>query len=315
MARDREAAAGRIARAQHGLITRRQALAAGFPASAIQHQRRTGRWQTVEKGVYLLSGAPRTWHTDVLAGCLAYDGLASHRAAARLLDLEGFEESGVEISVRRGRRLLRMDGIVHERLDFEIARRTQRLIDGVPTTAPARLVADLGAVVPFPVYQAAVEQLVRRKLVTWDQARASLRRHARRGRDGTGPLRLLLDEQDEHVGDSELELLFHREGRRRMLPPARPQHTVHDERGFVARVDYAYVVERVAIELDSLRHHLTRLAFEADRRKRNRLELAGWLVLQVTRDMLNTEPEVVFDQIERAVRRRRPPGPDEPPIG
>lgn len=305
MATDRDAAAGRIARRQHGLLTRRQALSVGFPPSAIQHQRTSGRWETTEKGVYLLTGAPRTWHTDLLAPCLAYDGMASHRATARLLHLDGFDQAGLELSVARGHRELRVDGTVHERLDFALARQTMRLIDGIPTTSPARLVADLGAVVPYPVYEAAVEELIRRKLLTWPAARASLRLHARRGRDGVGSLRLVIgDRVDDHVGDSVLEAHFHRESRRRGLSPAVPQHSIYDEQGFIARVDYAYVASRIAIELDSVTHHLTRAAFEDDRRKRNRLKLAGWLVLEFTTKMLREEPDVVFAQIGLALRQR-----------
>jgi len=305
MTPDRDAAAGRIARSQHGLITRRQALHVGFPPSSIQQQRATGRWETAERGVYLVSGAPRTWHSDLLAPCLAYEGMASHRATARLLHLDGFDLAGVELSVARGHRELRVEGTVHERLDFELARRTMRRIEGIPSTSPARLVADLGSVVPFPVYEAAVEELIRRKLLTWPAARASLRLHARRGRDGVGALRLVVgDRVDDHVGDSVLEARFHREGRRRMLPSAIPQHPIYDQQGFIARVDYAYVASRIAIELDSVTHHLTRAAFEDDRRKRNRLKLAGWLVLEFTTQMLREEPDVVFAQIGLALRQR-----------
>ena len=305
MTTDRDAAAGRIAGSQHGLITRRQALSVGFPPSAIQQQRTTGRWETVEKGVYRITGAPRTWHSDLLAPCFAYDALASHRATARLLGLEGFDLAAVEISVARGKRELHIAGFVHERLDFGLARGSMWMIEGVPSTSPARLAADLGAVVPFEVFEAAIDEMIRRRLLTWPMARASLRSHARRGRDGVGALRLLIgDRVDDHVGDSALEKLFHREGRRRGLPIAEPQFSIYDEQGFIARVDYAYVDERIAIELDSVQHHLNRAAFEDDRRKRNRLKLAGWLVLEFTKRMLREQPDVVFPQIERARRHR-----------
>jgi hypothetical protein len=260
---------------------------------------------TVEKGVYRLSGAPPSWHSDLLAPCLAYDGIASHRAAARLLRIDGFDDAPIEISVRRGRRALRIDGTVHERLDFDRARRSMRPIDGIPATDPVRLVADLGAVVPFPVFEAAVDDLLRRNLLTWAMARASLRQHAGRGRDGNGALRLLLNERfGDDVGDSALEKLFASQGRRRRIPVPSPQHSIYDERGFIARVDYAYVEARIAIELDSVQHHLNREAFESDRRKRNRLKLAGWLVLEFTRRMIKTEPDTVFGQISAAVAER-----------
>ena len=305
MGEPRSAAAGRIARNQHGLITRRQARAIGYPPSAIQQERAKGRWVTIERGVYLLNGAPQTWSTEMLAGCLAYDGLASHRACARLLGVDCLADAAVEMSVERGRRTLRCGGTVHERLDLALARRTARLIDGIPTTSPARLVADLGTVVPYATFESIVEDLIRRRLLTWQAARSSMNDHAGRGRDGVGVLRSLLEERYlDDVGDSVLEDSFAREGRRRGLPAPTPQFQIYDALGFIARVDYAYPRHLVAIELDSVQHHLTRRAFEEDRRKRNRLKLAGWLVLEFTRRMLRNDPATVFRQVELALAHR-----------
>lgn len=47
-------------------------------------------------------------------------------------------------------------------------------------------------------------------------------------------------------------------------------------------LDFAFVPEKVAIEGDGYEYHSSREAFDADRERRNALELAGWLVLNAT---------------------------------
>ncbi len=56
--------------------------------------------------------------------------------------------------------------------------------------------------------------------------------------------------------------------------------------------------------MDSIRWHLTPDAFERDRRKRNRLRVAGWLVIEVTDRMLREQPEVVVALVCEARRAR-----------
>lgn len=61
-----------------------------------------------------------------------------------------------------------------------------------------------------------------------------------------------------------------------------PQYTVRDVGGeFVARVDLAFVEQRVAIEYDGA-WHAEAGQFAKDRRRLNRLRAAGWTVVHVT---------------------------------
>jgi hypothetical protein len=148
------------------------------------------------------------------------------------------------------------------------------VVDGVPVTTPARLAADLGAVVSFPRYEGAVDEMIARRLLTWDDALEALVVLARRGRNGIGPLRALLVERyGDEIAGSALERAFHRGLVEQGLPEPLLEYEIHDAAGFVARVDAAYPEALLAIELDSRLHHLTGHAFEEDRRKRNRLEV------------------------------------------
>ncbi len=48
----------------------------------------------------------------------------------------------------------------------------------------------------------------------------------------------------------------------------------------MARVDLAYPEHPLAIELDGLRWHAGRRPFRSDRLRRNRIEAAGWRLLE-----------------------------------
>ncbi|MDQ3895961.1 MAG: hypothetical protein M3326_01715, partial [Actinomycetota bacterium] len=62
------------------------------------------------------------------------------------------------------------------------------------------------------------------------------------------------------------------------------QHEIRHQGGFVARVDLAYPDDRLAIELDGFRWHAGRGPFRSDRLRRNRIEAAGWRLLETAPD-------------------------------
>jgi hypothetical protein len=294
---------GRIAANQHGLVARQQAIDAGLTPSAIQHRRRTGRWISAAPGVYLIHGSPFTWHTRLLAACLSLDGVASHRSAAALHEVRGFRPGQPEITVRRRSGHRRLDVRVHESLDLGLTTPTK--IAGIPTTNPARLAVDLGAVVSFDRYEAAVDDLLARKLLTWDDALDMLLSHSKQGRNGVGALRALLTERyGSDVSESALEQAFERGFRARGLPHPITQIEVADAAGFIARLDFGFPERMLLMELDSVRYHLNAEAFEADRRKRNRLRVAGWLLLEYTWDMVIRSPDATYRQIMEAYHAR-----------
>ena len=111
----------------------------------------------------------------------------------------------------------------------------------------------------------------------------------------------------DDVDESTLERAWYRLYRSSTLPRPVRQLKIYDDVGFVARVDIAYPQAKIAIELDSKQFHLTVEAFEADRRKRNRLELAGWMVLAFTWEAVMRNPALVLAQIEQALASRGGP--------
>ena len=296
-----------VARRQLGLISRHQAATLGHRPATIRRRVQSGRWQLIAPGVYLINGAPISWRTTVLTACLSAGGVVSHRTAAALLDIEGFRSRRIEISVPRGagRSRTEVPGVTtHLSTDLHLAAIVT--IDALPVTDPARLAVDLGGVVPFDRYQVAVEDLVGRKLLDWEKALDTLVVHARRGRNGVGSLRSLLEERyGADIPQSALERVFVRLASARGLPQPELQYVISDADGFVARVDAAYPEQRLAIELDSLRWHGPARVFELDHRKRARLVAAGWHVLAFTWHMMLNDPDAVVRSVRALLRPAR----------
>src|SRR5215208_2892074 len=88
--------------ANTGLVTRAQAHELGLSDTALRKRCLNGSLRALHPGVYVVGGAPDTWHQRMLGACLAAGGLAvaSHRSAARLWGLLA-QGDLVELSVLR----------------------------------------------------------------------------------------------------------------------------------------------------------------------------------------------------------------------
>jgi very-short-patch-repair endonuclease len=296
---DREAAA--LAEAQHGVFTLGQAGALGFTPAAIQHRLRTGRWDLLRSGVYRIPGSPPTWEQGVMATTLAAGAVASHRSAAALLGIPGFPRRGAaELTVIRPKRYRDAQATVHQSTRFPDSHVTR--IDSIPCTRVARTLVDLAATVPPAQTERAIDNCLSAGLVTPAALEATVGELARPGRHGIALLRRLIDERGPgYVAPaSELEARFLRLLRAAGLPEPVRQPNVGDAEGWAGRADYAYRPIRLLIELDSRRHHLSKLDFEADRARDNRRVAAGWRPLRFTWTQITRHPAEVIDVLIRS---------------
>lgn len=297
-----DAALADLASRQHGLLTHQQVLDHGLDPHVASARLRSGRWIRWHHGVYLVAGSPSSWRTSLHAACLATGGVASHRSAAALWDLDGFRLGMPEVTVG-AERWTRRRGIRVHASDLEPVDRVS--IETIPTCGIDRLLLDLGRIIGPNGIRVTAFEAINRKLTTWDRLADVYERVGGRGRPGSAALRALLDEHfGRPVNESPLEDRAERLLVIGGLPRPERQVRVDDRRGFVARVDLAYPDLRIAIEVDSIRWHLTPDGFERDRRKRNRLRVAGWLVIEVTDRMLREQPEVVVALVCEARRAR-----------
>lgn len=285
-----DAALVHLARTQHGLVTRQQALAAGATDGAINRRTASGRWDRIRPGVYVVGAAPTTWAQSAMAAVLAAGpaALTSHRTAARLWGL--VERSGALELVVEGDRRIRLAGVTAHRSRHLVAGdRSQR--DGVPCTSIERTIIDAAASAGDRLVGRWVDQAIRdhRTSIETIAGRASqLARPGRRmPRSLVEALAVRCDGYDP--GRSALENRVLEAIARAGLPAPERQVRFLRSNGRTAWIDLAYPGARLAIELDGWAEHGLRSAFDDDRARGNELVLAGWRLLRFTWSMSDAE--------------------------
>ena len=298
-----EACLGRVAGRQWGVFSRQQALEAGFSVAAAARRMASGEWQRLHPHVYRMRGSPVSWEQSLMAAQLwaGADAAISHRSAAAVWKLDGFEPGHVELTTLR-RRAQPPEGVtVH--LGRDLAPSDAGYRGPFRVTGIVRTLIDLGAVVEDPaLVEAAIESAVRRDPDALERLTARLDALGGHGRRGTGVVRRILALRDAEAAPTEgvFETRFERLLRRAGIPMPVRQYEVRNEGGaFVARLDFAWPDLQVAVEPDGLRWHTGREAFERGIDRANDLALTRWTVLHVTWNDLR-RPEAVLGRLREA---------------
>jgi hypothetical protein len=271
----------KIAATQYGLIIHDQAIAVGGTEEQIDYRLATGRWLAEFPGVYRIAGVPSSWEQHMKAATLAGGPTtyASHRASMRIWGLDVIHVDEIEI-VSTIKEQHRLPGV--------IAHRSTDLIDhdvtvryGIPVTRPARMLVDLGAVLPERIVARVTDQAVGRKLVTITGVAEVHKRVAKRGRRGAGVIGRILEPRvgliipgvfEANVGSllraADIEM------------PVAQCWVIPGVDGIC--VDYAFPPIKLALEADGYEPHSSFKSFRGDRRRFRRLEKLGWTVLPYT---------------------------------
>jgi hypothetical protein len=274
-----------VARRQHGLITRRQALDAHLTHSAIRHLVRCGRWQQVAYGVYRLEGAPETDRQRLLAGILGCRGpaFACRTTAASLHGIPGFRIPPFHVLLPIGRTTTLPIVTLHRSGRLDPA--AQAIIDGVPTTSITRTLFDLFGTVSFPRAERALDTALARRLVSPPELGAVFAAVARRGRLGSAGMRAFLEARGclaESGPESELERRFSQMLARAGIPAPELQVDLGASDGWIGRVDAYFRPTRVVVELDGAEHHSSLVDRRNDAARDRALTDAGFRVVRFT---------------------------------
>lgn len=259
-----------LAAAQDGLVSRRQL--AHLSIDEVKWLVRDGQLVHYRRGVYRVNGSPLSVWTPLRAALLAIPGaVASHRAAAGLHRFPGIRPGATEVSVF-GRTTPRVPGVTAHRGNLIIPGDIT-VVEGFPTTTPARTLVDLAG----ELDPSLLERMLDRCAV--DDVVACLDRLGTAGRRGSRRLQPLLAARVG--GDSPLEQLWLRRLRRAGLPsPIVGFQLVVSGRVLV--LDMAWPEHRVAVEVDGWSAHGTRTQFDRDRERDLLATRAGWRILRVT---------------------------------
>jgi very-short-patch-repair endonuclease len=176
------------------------------------------------------------------------------------------------------------------------------VVDGIPTTSPARTIFDLCGLVHPDRADRVLEHALHQKLVTYERMEITLAECARQGRSGSTVLRQLLATRGEGYVPTEsvLEAMVLAVLTSAGLPLPRRQVLLGDDQP-IGRVDFFYPEARLVIEADG-RQHGGWLAMQEDERRDARLGALGYRVIRVRWRMLTREPELFVANIRAALR-------------
>lgn len=293
-------ALARFAAANHGVFLGSEAVALGITPQGLSRRCAKGVIRRLHSGVYAMTSTPPS-RMQMLVGACRWGGpgtAASHRTAAALWQLDGFDLHQIEICTPRHLKSERVTARTVRLLLHDIT-----TIDGVPVTKIERTLVHLAAVVDADRLEDALDSALRRRLTT--VAKLRLRVAAENGCKGVATLRALLNERDDkgRPSASRFETRLNRLLLRSGLPALR-EFTIWNGGEFVARVDFSLPEGKVIIEADGFRWHSGRRAWQRDRDRRNQLTAMGWRVIQATWDDLTRHPDRLIEKIRALLQPR-----------
>lgn len=287
----------RLGQEQHGVVARRQLLAAGVSPRAVERRLRSGRLLAVHRGVYRVGGAPRTQLGDWMAAVLAAgsDAHLSHLSAAHLWGL--VDQSGVpHVTRRSGGRSpagYRLHHCRHLPAD-ELAR-----VKNIPVTGVARTLVDLAGMLGERRLGACLNEARRLRLVDVEDVRRAMARQP--NKRGLGTLRRLVDRIDPAwlPTKSELEDLFRALCQEAGLPEPERNVRLHGH-----EVDCLWPDRKVIVELDGHRFHHHRT--EEDYARDLYYLGLGYRTIRITYRMVVDQPDRVVEILREVLGVEKP---------
>lgn len=309
-----------FAETHHGVLPRAEIDRAGLTRRQLDGFVASRRLERVGRRVYRIVGAPRPILQRVLVACVDARGVASHRTAAALHGLPGFEldEHRIEVLVHEAQ---------NSRSPLARLRTTSTLddidvvdVDGIPTTSVARTLLSLASIAglaktgkemsEWAVSDAFDRALADRK-VSVGEITETLERLRRSGRGGVCLIERLLDERSEGaITESVLERKALEVIASAGLPRPRCQARIAPDGEFVARVDFLYPGPRAVIEVSGYRWHRTEAQMDRDTNRRRDLTHAGFEVYEFTYRQVTRSPQVLVATIRRILARQDRAGPE-----
>jgi Transcriptional regulator, AbiEi antitoxin len=272
----------RIARRQHGVVTRKQLLDAGVTSDEIRWRLREGSLIRVHRGVYRVGHrAPSIearYHAAVLA---CGEGAVLSGKAAGLLKGSA---PPPEVTAPKKRKV---KGVRTRHARRREAEATTR--HGIPTTTVPRTLVDLASLLPLPDLARACHEAGVLHGTTPRQVEQVLEK--RLNTPGATKLRKVM-QGDVHVTLSALERRFLERLRENRLPLPTTNKSAGGR-----RVDCRWPEHRLTVELDSYRYHRSRHAWELDRRREREARARGDEFRRYTHDDVFEQPKAMLAEL------------------
>lgn len=284
----------RVARRQYGVVTAEQAMASGLSRDAIRWRLARGRWQILQRGVYLTHNGP-FGHRETAQAVLLRAGspaALSHESALWVWRLAPAPERWTVLVPNARRRQVSGADLVRSR------RFTQRTVDGLAVTSVQRAIVDVAdrPCARMDDVIALVASACQRNVTTAHRLLTELadRRAHRRRRQ----LRLVLGDVSEGIESLAEHRFLHCVVRAHGLPSFTLQRIADG-----GRVDFDNAEFKVCSEVDGLAFH-SGARFRADRLRDRRASARGVLTVRSTWWDVEEEPCDLARDLAHTLRRR-----------
>jgi hypothetical protein len=188
---------------------------------------------------------------------------------------------------------------VHRTL--ELSRADVTRADGLCLTSPTRTVIDLAGVLDASALRIAFESARRQRLTTVEQVRGRMNEIGGAGRPGAAKLETLLTALDGRApSEFPLEVKVAQILEQSDLPQPVPQFDVVTG-GRTYRLDFAWPVQRVALECDGRQRHSEDSDFERDRVRWSLLAAEGWRIVFVTWREAHQRAAEIVERVRHAL--------------
>jgi very-short-patch-repair endonuclease len=286
----------RLAERQHWCLHRRQLIAAGIGRGGIRGRVQRGQLQSLLSDVYLYG--PRNLDPLTMSMAVALhlkgDGVICAESATWIWELSDIRPKLVAILVA-GRNAHPLPGVTLHRTP-SLHSDDIRWRKGVPVTSPARSLIDFaGSGASVPRVESALAMLRRQPLATDRQIRATLERLPA-NHSGAPLIRKLLElppgqlVMTRSIYERKLRKLLKQAG----LPMPLSNHGIAGKER-----DLAWPHAKLILEFDGWEFHKDK--FEDDRLRDAKAAAAGWRVIRLTADRVDTEPYAVIAEIAAAL--------------
>jgi len=295
-------AVAELAQAQHAVFGLSQLVEAGWSVSAVHKRTAAHQLHRVFHTVYsivppALLRREGWWMAAVLA--CGPGAVLSHRSAAALHALRPYNGTKIDITIPRRSSRRHADVRLHRSTTLLDADTT--VVDGIPCTTVARTMFDLADALNRRGLERAFDQSEVLELFDLTAIQDQLaRNHGRR--KACGMVTLVLTEH--YIGTTptwnDFEERFYVISDDVGTPrPQVQQPLLLGDGGPVITPDFMWPEKRLIIETDGKKFHGTRQSFESDRRKDQRLTLAGWTVIRITWRQVFRRPHEIRNLLQR----------------
>ncbi len=296
----------RLSHRQFGVFTRHQVIEVGLSNAWLGQRVRRGDFVRLQRGVFSLKMGSPLWERDALAACLAGppSTVLSHGSAARALGLSlaTADDGLLDVTIPATTRLTLHGARVHRTRC--LLRPDRARIGRLPVTNVARTLIDLVGTVNHPALRRALDDALTRRLTSPAFVLAAIERNRRHSRTGSEALRSAIDPWLANSLESPAEAEMLRTLTDRGLPAPTAQVIAVLNSGATFRLDFAWVAERLALEVDGFQYHDGPDRFVADRHRTNLLTEAGWYVLRTTLSEIRRDPEPLCQALHRVLAMR-----------